>query len=355
MSIIKQIGAARITRYQERILQIMAASLAMLMAPSLQAACKINTDFIPQDIILNVKRVLIQPSLPIGGRIILLSYINKTGTYGSCDSNGGRLLARFAHPMTAVNGLKNVFETDVPGVGIRLYREAGNVSGGKASDDYPYEVDLRPNSNLYISDGYFQVELIKTAATTGSGSLSSNGLFTTYYIENIGPNRPVLTSTLVGSGITVVTSTCEVDFGSKNIAVNFGKVSSTTFNGIGSKGPDRDFAIKLICHGGNVAEADQGMISVRIDAAQDISKQPGVLAITPSKDTASGIGIELVDVLNGSEHQIEFGQGIELGKTSINASNTFTLPMRARYIQTQAGKVGPGAANGTATFTIEYK
>ena len=32
-----------------------------------------------------------------------------------------------------------------------------------------------------------------------------------------------------------------------------------------------------------------------------------------------------------------------------------SLPLRARYVQTQAGTVGAGVANGQATFTIQYE
>lgn len=32
-----------------------------------------------------------------------------------------------------------------------------------------------------------------------------------------------------------------------------------------------------------------------------------------------------------------------------------SLPLRARYVQTQAGTVGAGTANGQATFTIQYE
>ncbi|OCA59129.1 fimbrial protein, partial [Xylella fastidiosa subsp. pauca 11399] len=132
-----------------------------------------------------------------------------------------------------------------------------------------------------------------------------------------------------GIGITIVTSTCQDDAGSKNITVNFGSVSSNTFKGLGSKGPESDFTINLRCQG-----ADQAQIAVHIDGTQDSSRQTGELSINSASDV---------------------GQAITLGRTTINASSTLSLPMRARYIQTQTGKVGPGAAKGTATFTIEYQ
>ncbi|AAF82890.1 fimbrial adhesin precursor [Xylella fastidiosa 9a5c] len=352
MSIIECINLIRRPHgCQKLIWQTVTACFAMLHVPIVQASCFRSANLIPQDIQISVGRVLIKPSLAVGDRITLASFnINEVKNAGRCDQAGGTSLARFTRPLIAVSGMTNVYQTDVQGVGLRLYREAGKVS-----NYYPYDIPLRSNSNLSINAGYFQVELIKTAATTGSGPIASNGLFTTYYDDGDGPGSPVLTSTLSGLGITIVTSTCEVDAGSKNIVVNFGSVSSNTFNGLGSKGPERDFTINLICQGGNVAEADQGQISVHIDGTQDSSGQSGVLAITSASDAASNVGIELVDLLTGSERQVVFGQNITLGRTTSNASSTLSLPIRARYIQTQKGKVSPGAANGTATFTIEYQ
>ncbi len=97
---------------------------------------------------------------------------------------------------------------------------------------------------VYQPAEIFEVELIKTATTTGSGTIFSSGLFTTNYTDGTGPGRARFTSTISGF---VITSTCEVDNGSRNIAVNFGTVPSNTFNGLGSKGPEHDFAINLIC------------------------------------------------------------------------------------------------------------
>lgn len=354
MSIVNTISVAHISTYQQRTLKIIAACLTMLIAPHVQATCTIKEGIVAQNIDFGAGRILIQPSLAIGDRIALLTHnINRVNSYGRCFDNG-IMYGAFTRSMTPVSGMNNVYATDVAGVGIRLYREAGKVS-----NFYPYSLNFNnpPDraTNLDLNEGYFQVELIKTATTTGSGPIASAGPFTTYYADGSGIGRPILTSSLSGIGITIVTSTCQVDAGSKNIAVNFGSVSSNTFKGLGSKGPERDFTINLICQGGNVGEADQGQVSVRIDGTQDSSGQSGVLAITSASDAASNVGIELVDLLTGSERQVVFGQAITLGRTTINASSTLSLPMRARYIQTQTGKVGPGAAKGTATFTIEYQ
>lgn len=110
--------------------------------------------------------------------------------------------------------MNKVYATDVAGVGIRLYRQAA-----QASNTYPHTLNINTRVGektiLDLNEGYFQVELIKTATTTGSGPIASAGPFTTYYADGSGISRPILTSSLSGIGITIVTSTCEVDAGSK--------------------------------------------------------------------------------------------------------------------------------------------
>lgn len=348
MSINNGFSATHTTRYQKRIWKVAAICMAMLLVSNVQAACFMNSDAASDNIQINLGRILIKPSLAIGDRITLWNYNIPAGPVFATCYYGGSTYTRFARSMTAVSGMDHVYQTDVPGVGIRMYsRRDQQVIYVPSQLDY-YNVI----TYVYQPAEIFEVELVKTATTTGSGTILSSGLLTTNYTDGTGPGRPRYTSTISGF---IVTSTCEVDSGSKNIAVNFGEVPSTTFAGLSSKGPEHDFAINLICQGGNVAEADQGLISVRIDATQDKSMLPGVLAITPATDAASNVGIELVDVLNGNEHKIVFGQAIVLGRTPVNASSTLQLPMRGRYIQTQTGKVGPGTANGTATFTIEYQ
>ncbi|ALQ98066.2 type 1 fimbrial protein [Xylella fastidiosa] len=348
MSINNEFSATRTTRYQKRIWKVAAICMAMLLVSNVQAACFMNSDAASDNIQINLGRILIKPSLAIGDRITLWNYNIPAGPVFATCYYGGSTYTRFARSMTAVSGMDHVYQTDIPGVGIRISSRRGQeITYPPSQTDY-----YNALTYVYQPAETFEVELIKTATTTGSGTILSSGLLTTNYTDGTGPGRPRYTSTISGF---VVTSTCEVDNGSRNIAVNFGTVPSNTFNGLGSKGPEHDFAINLICQGGNVAEADQGLISVRIDATQDKSMLPGVLAITPATDAASNVGIELVDVLNGNEHKIVFGQAIVLGRTPVNASSTLQLPMRGRYIQTQTGKVGPGTANGTATFTIEYQ
>jgi len=324
-------------------------SMLSLLSVAGHAACYRSSGVSAQDVRMEMGRVLIQPDLPIGAIIQTLQVpITRKNNVAYCNY-GGFTKGELVRNPAAVPGFSNVYQTDVPGVGIRLYREAGDIS-----TYYPHQINYSGTQQLYLAGGYFKVDLVKTAAVTGSGPVGPPGLFSTYYLDGSGRNRPMLTSTLTGQGITIVTSSCQVDAGSKNIAVNFGSVSNRDFSGVGSRVNPRDFEIRMRCQGGNVVGMDQGLIKVRFDGTQDSSNMPGVLAIDGGAASASGIGIQLNQTLGGTEQTVSLGEGVALGRTPVNDSAEFILPMRAYYIQTEAGTVGAGTGNGRATFTIEY-
>ncbi|AWH52239.1 fimbrial protein [Stenotrophomonas sp. ESTM1D_MKCIP4_1] len=313
------------------------------------AACAINVSgYVAQDVEMDMGQVVILPSTPVGGVIKQLSVpIRQRDSVGRC-TGGGRLIGIYSNAAQQnPTSFANVYQTGVAGVGIRLYRDSGEIQ-----TYYPHSINYSGNTTVSIVGGMFRIELIKTAAQTGSGTIAPNGRFTNYYFDGNGPGRPVLTSSFKGSGTTVVSPTCEVDAGSRNIVVDFGSVPNATFTGVGSRAVDRDFGITLRCQGSNVAQY-QSTIGIQLDATAASGNQPGTLAITSGSNSATRIGIQIVRRNGSSEQNISFGDSLMLGDT-VTGTSSMTLPLRARYIQTQAGTVGPGEANGTATFTITY-
>ena len=332
-------------------LAVVAVLGCTVAASSALARCVLRSDtFVPQDVQMDMGQVVILPSTPIGGVIKeLVVAINQRDNIATC-TGGGSAMGRYvnAAQQTPVPGFANVFATDVAGVGIRVYRDSGQIQAY-----YPHTLALGSSSGVNLAGGMFRVELIKTAAQTGSGVIAPNGRFTTYYFDGEGERSPVLTSTFKGSGTTVVSATCQVQAGSRNIVVDFGSVPRTTFTGVGSRAVDRDFDIQLTCQGSNLA-LYQSAVGIRLDATQDGSNRPGVLALSAGANRATRIGIEVVQRDGTAERELRFGEAVNLGRTVVGTS-TLTLPLRARYIQTVAGAVGAGTANGTATFTIEYR
>ncbi|HCR33923.1 MAG TPA: fimbrial protein [Stenotrophomonas sp.] len=331
---------------------LLAAGIGLGLSGQALASCGLNNPrtFVPQDVQMDMGQVVILPSTPVGGIIKeLVVGIDSRNSIASCDGSGGSAIGIFnnAAQQRAVANFSNVYATDVAGVGIRVYRNSGDIQ-----TYYPHTLQLSRNTTLSLSGGSFRVQLIKTAAQTGSGSIAPTGRFTTYYYNGDGVGRPVLTSTFRATGTTVVSPTCEVDAGSRNIVVDFGSVPNSSFTGVGSRAVDRDFNITLRCQGSNVAQY-QSTIGIQLDATSASGNQPGTLAITSGINSATRIGIQIVRRNGSSEQNITFGDSLMLGDT-VSGTSSMSLPLRARYIQTQAGTVGAGEANGTATFTITY-
>ncbi len=80
-----------------------------------------NADAPSDNIQIDFGRVLIQPSLAIGDRIALRSYNVPAGPVFATCYYSGTTYSRFDRPMTQLSGFDHVYQTDVPGVGFRIY------------------------------------------------------------------------------------------------------------------------------------------------------------------------------------------------------------------------------------------
>ncbi|HEF5874732.1 TPA: type 1 fimbrial protein [Burkholderia cenocepacia] len=119
-------------------------------------------------------------------------------------------------------------------------------------------------------------------------------------------------------------------------------------SGIGSTSPSKDFAIGIQCDSGVAGDFVVNMMleGNALDAAN------GVLALSPER-SATGVGIQL---LKGDGQPVHLGTPWKIADSpsSLGRSSNFSVPLSARYYQTDA-TAKPGTANGTATFTIIYK
>ncbi|WP_355659713.1 fimbrial protein [Halomonas salifodinae] len=323
-------------------------ALAWLLPGMVQAACHVNAGHVAQDITMNMGQVIISPQAQVGEVLAMREFtIHGVNNLGSCDgSSGGWALGRVLQGQPSALAA-DIHTTNVPGVGIRLSRRRQ----GQGLDDlvtYPHDHPLLANTTLNLVQGFFRVELIKIAPQTGSGPLSS-GTYSTYYLDGSGPSRPMLTSSVLGSGITVVSSSCEVDAGSRNIGVDFGSVSTPQFTGIGSTQASREFSIELNCVGPTLGE---DLVVLGFDYLPDPSGAPGVIRIDGGVDAASGVGVQLLDAR--SDAPIASGDSVDVGSLAGAGERVLSLPLRARYYQTEAN-VGGGVTRALATFTIEYR
>ncbi|WP_157510876.1 fimbrial protein [Frateuria sp. Soil773] len=317
------------------------AVLLLMGMPSAWAACSMNRNWQDPHVNMDLGRVVIPPDLPVGATIVTWSTrISQPGTAMSCDWYGGATVYADVVQGQAVPGYSKVFTTGVPGVGIRMSRKTANAATTMV---YPDRFNASANTSYTLDASTFVVELIKTAPVTGSGPLVA-GQYSSYHLAS-DPSHPLLTTWVRGEGITIISPSCLVDAGSKNIAVKFGSVPQSSFGGVGTTAAERDFTISLQC------QQSPGNIFVRLDATADPSNSPGVLQITQGPQAAKGVGIQVLDARDS--RPVSYGGSISAGSSPVGA-NTLRVPFKARYYQTGSA-VAPGDANGTATFTIQYQ
>lgn len=331
-------------RFRRLSLALTALSL-LCGAQGAWASCVRYPGTLAKSVTMDMGRVLIANDLPVGGTIASREFAIPTRGSAEfvfdCTNRGGTLIGVMLQGSPTESG-SSIYSTAVTGVGIRLSR----VIDSALTVTYPHRL-ARGALSIYFAEGTkFKVELIKTAAVTGNGPLAA-GTYTQYYGD--GDSVSMLTTVLSGSGTTIITPSCTVDAGSRNIPVNFGKVATSRFNGRTSTAGARDFNIRLNCSAGQNA---QNTVQIKMDATADPANVDGVLRLTPAAagtNTAGGIGIQIVDA--STKAAVKFGDTVDVGPSK---DGSYVLPYTARYYQT-GNTVTPGQANGTATFTLDYR
>ncbi len=328
-----------------RMLQLIPPAAALVFgAQDALALCIKNATYTTKVIDMAMGTILVPNDAVVGQKLAERDFmINTTGaslSAANCRNGGGSMRGVMRQGQDlGFAGMEKMYSTNVPGIGIRLLRTISNTQ----MTYYPHVLNFNANSNLVFDPvAAFRVEIYKTAAVTGSGALAQ-GIYTEYLGDD---GVSVLTTVLGANAITIITPSCSVDVGSRNISVQFGKVPQSDFRGRGSTTAERNFNIKLNCKPGMGA---QSTVYLRMDATPDPAGDAGVLRVTQgSTGTTTGVGIQVID---GQKVPVEYGEDALVGPSK---DGDYVLPYTARYFQT-GNAVTPGRADGTVTFTLEYK
>lgn len=327
--------------------------MSCVLSSEVYARCTADWGFTPIDISMNVGRVVVRPSDPVGTVLRRASFpITPNNSRISCDRYGGTIQAVLSqNPTINSAGGASVYNTNIKGIGIRLYRDAGG--GSNFSGYYPYNKALTANTPYVLGEGFFIVEIIKTAASTGSGALTA-GRYSSYHSRD-DVSKPFLTSTVSGNAITIASSSCEL-LGEPNKTVQLPTVNKSGFKGVGSTQGTQAFDLNFLCNGGeNLTPYEQSnKISLNFDYAL-APNTTNVLANTAAASTrASGVGIQLKTNYNNVSKAIVKNEKLALGTVKSNQNIQYNVPLDASYYQTDA-TITPGKVSSVATVTIEYE
>ncbi|ERS01336.1 fimbrial protein [Acinetobacter sp. COS3] len=321
------------------------------------AACAPTSGFTTKVISMAVGRVVVRPSDEVGKilRKATFSIDPNNSTINCTRYSTGTVRADLtqSYPVSSLGN--NIYSTNIPGIGIRLYREAQNNSN--FSGYYPYSRNISGGSgwggtNYSLDTGYFVVEIVKTASQTGSGALVP-GQYSSYYLTSH-PNQPILTSFVYGNAITIASSSCELQ-GDINKVVTLPTVTKSGFSGVGSTQGAQRFDLNILCNGGQnpTGYEEKNLISLSYDYIQDGSNNQVLSNIAPASTKANGVGVQLLWNYNNKNQVIKKGDKLELGTVSSNNTVQYNVPMTAQYYQT-ATNVTAGTVRAMATVTIEY-
>lgn len=316
------------------------------------ANCILSKGFKTIDIIMTVGTIVVRPTDPIGTILQKSTFaISPNDSTATCNRPGDLINAILPlnYPISPIGN--NVFATNIPGIGIRLYRETSDVSD--FTGYYPYSQPLPPNTPYTLSQGYFVMEIIKTAEITGSGALVA-GRYSSYYVTGQ-LNRPLLTTTVISNApIRIASSSCEIQNG-VDIPIQLPTVTKSGFKAIGSTQGEQNFNLSILCNGGENTSgiSTSNMISLSFDYTSDSTNNQVINNSAADSTKANGVGVELLWNMNGATTPIQKTIKQNIGIVSSNQTIEYDIPLTARYYQT-ATNVTAGEVKATATVTIQY-
>jgi type 1 fimbria pilin len=314
-----------------------------------QARCTLSYGFTTVNINMAIGKVVAKPNDPVG-TVLYTRRVNIPANPNSqmiCDVWSGGTVQAVILNNQGLAMQPSIYKTNIPGIGIRLYREL--IGGDGFSGYYPYSSELKRSTKYSLGEGYFVIEIVKTGESTGTGSLTQ-GLYSSYYLEGYS-SRPILTSTLTGDTITITSSSCEIK-SNANKVVQLPTMKNSDFKGVGSTQGEQAFDVNILCNGGkNIQTPDK--ISVSFDYETANSTTNILKNIAPTGTQAKGVGTQLVSKYNNANNVIAKGERLSLGTLNASQTLSYTLPLVARYYQTDA-VVTAGEVRSIATVTIDY-
>ena len=327
-------------------------ALLMLVSQGAMATCSfMDSRFGPNDsVALNFGTVIVQRDTPVGTVVATVSNNTLGGrnNFIQCNAPGytSQWAAGGAFAPVVYNG-ETLYESGVAGLAFRVVTPgAGSTTGRYGTRALPRQI-----SNVACASsapaawyrlcggtwGSLRVQLVKIAATTGSGPFSSGSLVQALVVGE----TPILDHTLSSGAVQTVA--CSVT--NNNIWVSMGDVKNTVFSGIGSSADSTDFKIDLNCDASTNVN-----LTLQPGNAGASAVANGVLNLdTPDTNhSARGVGVQML--YNGNP--VVFGTRFRVATTSDDGA--FAISLQARYLQT-ATTIRPGQATANATFTLTYQ
>jgi major type 1 subunit fimbrin (pilin) len=251
----------------------------------------------------------------------------------------------YTAPQTAVSGLNRVYETGIPGIGMKVgWYHASSGSPPAEIDGWivvpsPAQDDYVSATQGFAPQAAMRIQLVATGAPLKGGVVTlPSPLVRAYYGSVLAAELDLSSATISVQALSCVTP---------DVLVNMQEHLVSGFTGQGSKVGTRDFDIQV-----NGCPAGIGAISYSLESLSGtVDASQGVMALQAGPNTAVGVGIQITD---RDDNPVQFDT--KLPTTGYNSAigGSFTIPLRASYYQT-APTVLPGRADGYVALTMSYE
>jgi major type 1 subunit fimbrin (pilin) len=312
----------------------------VLAAPDVFADCTFYPGYSLQNMTINLPTVIVPRDAAPGTVLASAETPTTAGTGGgaknsfaTCTAPGNSYYAVNGAQTTSAGGLSDVFATNVPGIGLRVYIRT--VQGGTS---YRFTT---PGVNAGSSVGdwgwykygnsWWGVQVISTGQI--SSGQTDGKISATVTLDNL------LVTQITIPSFQVISQACVTP----DVIVPMGQHLPSELAGgfTASVG----FNISL-----NSCPAGMNSIQYRIDPMTAVLNSAQSVVALDSSSTATGVGVQLLDG-TGAVFPISTLQTFS-GYNPSSGGN-YTIPMRARYYRT--GTITPGPANTSMTITMQYQ
>ncbi|WP_412501560.1 fimbrial protein [Shewanella chilikensis] len=354
--------------------------LSLVMQPKMVEAvdCSRTSNFIDSQMPLAVNNLTVNPDMPNGTVIFKQNFLSGQTLSAYCNASNISYQAYIEHSYSSrpysASPWKGgpypqatIYQTGVPGIGVMM---AANNSPFPSDKKFKTPTQENINRDYRYNNSHITLLLIKTG-NVRPGTIRGMNL-PTGIIRFKAPGTNFLWARVKIQGtINIVSQTCNVSnvnvpMGQHKIGDKLTTTGATTgwvdasirltncprFYGTLNDGNNTYY--NYTTGASNTGTYTKNILGVSISPNTSIiDNSQGIMSIKSTTNSAKGVAIQLAEFSNGFNQYIKFGN--LLNYTLLNNNRTtFTIPLKARYIQTES-KVTPGRADATATFTLTYK
>ncbi|WP_120345269.1 fimbrial protein [Paraburkholderia fungorum] len=244
-----------------------------------------------------------------------------------------------------VPGMKDIYQTNVPGIGVHFYATSGWGNMANPIVSVPSTEILSPGTSGDSKPTFYTRADLVVTGPVGNGTLTELPTMSLAYTGDCvnDPKYETPHNLAITPGTTITGRTCSVTTASVDVPLPTAFPSNLNTGSTGAT----PFSLGVTC-------AQGVTVKVTLTDASDVSNRSTTLSLAPGS-TAQGIGLQ---ILNGSTPVAYGPDSAVIGNMNqwtvgTSAGGQMTIPLRAQYVR--IGTLTPGTVKGAATFTMSYQ